>query len=346
MFKLIFDVMSAWNQVGMLAGGAIVGGLGALLLGNQAHWRLRALRVSGTIIGVRETRPRIYAPVYRFLLPDGVAREGTSDTGSSSVAKLRTGATVRLMVFAQHPDTVEEADSCLSEIVGAVFMAVAAVLIYIAVTAWPLTPITWLVLALIAIYTLTRWRKAMPGNGERPSPNPLRGSTRLSAGGATALATKPLLQIEQLAADPAALTQQRGQQRLLRIIRPLTLVAGIALLVLAVQELEATAQLQSGGRRAPGEIVSQEISSGSHSPSYYPVVEFSPGANARIRFRDSVGSNPPSHRVGEIVTVIYLQDSPQPTARIDRGYWNWLPAIALSLFGTLLFAASLRALLK
>jgi hypothetical protein len=346
MSQLIFDAMIAWNQVGMLAGGAIIGGLGVLLLGSQVHWRLRAVRVSGALIGVRETRAHIYAPVYRYVLPNGVAQEGTSEVGSSSVSRLRTGATARLMVFAQHPDTVAEADRYVSEILGAAFIAVAAVLIYIAVTAWPLTPITWLVLAAIVIYTATRWRKAMPGKGERPLANPLGTAARLSADGGAAPGAKRLLQIEQIATDPATIVQQRKQQRLLQYVLPMAAAVGIALLVLGVHEFGATSKLQSDGQRSPGTIVSLEVSSGSHSTSYYPVVEFRTVEDVPVRFRDRVGSNPPSHHIGDAVTVLYLKGAPQPTAIIDRGYWNWLPALALSLFGPLLSAASLRAWLK
>jgi hypothetical protein len=247
------------------------------------------------------------------------------------------------MVFAQHPDTVALADSYVSEILGGAFIAVAGVLIYIAVTAWPLTPITWLVLAAMVIYTAIRWRKAMPGKGARPRANPLGTVARTSADGGAALGAKRLLQIEQIAADPATVVQQRKQQRLLRYVLPITAAVGIALLVLAVHEFGATSELQSDGQRSPGTIVGLEVSSGSHSSSYYPVVEFRTVEDALVRFRDSVGSNPPSHQIGDAVTVLYLKDAPQPSAIIDRGYWNWLPAMALGLFGPLLSAVSLRA---
>jgi len=47
-----------------------------------------------------------------------------------------------------------------------------------------------------------------------------------------------------------------------------------------------------------------------------------------VEFKDNVGSNPPSHRPGDKVTVLYLPNSRQD-AIIDRGvWWNWaIPGI-------------------
>ena len=42
---------------------------------------------------------------------------------------------------------------------------------------------------------------------------------------------------------------------------------------------------------------------------------------AVVRFKDSISSNPPSYRTGEVVGVFYDPDHPRD-ARIDRGRWN------------------------
>jgi hypothetical protein len=64
-------------------------------------------------------------------------------------------------------------------------------------------------------------------------------------------------------------------------------------------------------------------SKGSHY-TYYPVVRFRTDTNETIEFKDSMGSNPPSYRSGDKVTVLYLADAPRGNAMIDRGpFWNW-----------------------
>jgi hypothetical protein len=62
--------------------------------------------------------------------------------------------------------------------------------------------------------------------------------------------------------------------------------------------------------------------------------------NSTVEFKDSVGTNPPSHRAGDKVTVLYLPGDPQRQAIIDRGFLlNWaIPGIVF------LFAAGLAML--
>jgi len=73
----------------------------------------------------------------------------------------------------------------------------------------------------------------------------------------------------------------------------------------------------------------------------YPIVKFRTDRNVLVEFKDNVGSNPPSHRPGDKVTVLYLADNPRQEAIIDRGvWWSWrIPGIIFS------FAAFLAGLL-
>jgi hypothetical protein len=47
---------------------------------------------------------------------------------------------------------------------------------------------------------------------------------------------------------------------------------------------------------------------------------------------------PASYHEDDAVTVLYAPDSPQGTAMIDRGFWNWMPPVGLCLFGMILAA--------
>jgi hypothetical protein len=62
-------------------------------------------------------------------------------------------------------------------------------------------------------------------------------------------------------------------------------------------------------------------------------VRFHDSNEAEVQFKDRSGSNPPSYRVGESVTVLYIRGSAAESAMIDRGRWNWLPTVLLALFG-------------
>jgi hypothetical protein len=74
----------------------------------------------------------------------------------------------------------------------------------------------------------------------------------------------------------------------------------------------------------------EEHSSGSGGGHYvyYAIVRFRTEKNIVAEFKDNVGSNLPSHRPGDKVTVLYLPGNQQQDAIIDRGiWWNWaIPA--------------------
>ena len=74
-----------------------------------------------------------------------------------------------------------------------------------------------------------------------------------------------------------------------------------------------------------------EYSSGRNGGyTYYPIVRYRTARNVTLEFKDSIGSNPPSYRPGDKVTVLYRADHPRDVI-IDRGaFWNWaIPAVLL-----------------
>lgn len=81
-----------------------------------------------------------------------------------------------------------------------------------------------------------------------------------------------------------------------------------------------------------GRVVDVESSrsSGSHgtSFSYYPVVEYQAPSGEKIRFRSSVGTNPPSHNTGESVGVMFDAKNPHH-AKIDSFSDTWLLSTVL-----------------
>jgi hypothetical protein len=103
-------------------------------------------------------------------------------------------------------------------------------------------------------------------------------------------------------------------------------------------------RLKASGWRAQETVQSLELSSAAnHGSSYFPVVSFATARGDSIRFRDSTGTNPPSYRVGDAVTVLYVREA-SSKAIIDRGIWNWLPSIVVLLFGAALTSVSIRIL--
>src|SRR5579872_461882 len=142
MFQFLIDAFAAWNQVLALLMSVFFLSVGALLLGNRLYWRLGASRAEGTVIGVREAGGMYYA-VYRYTLPDGSSAESNSDVGRSACAALNTGRPVHLLVFPRHPDKVADAGSYLLGIGGLAFAICGGFVLRFALTAWPITNMTW-----------------------------------------------------------------------------------------------------------------------------------------------------------------------------------------------------------
>jgi hypothetical protein len=342
LFELFASATEAYQQVGLFLGALFCLGLGGLLLGDALYWRLHALRATGTIIGVVASS-NTYTPVYRYTLPDGASHEAKSDTGSSSVAGKETGRTVKLLISAHDPTSARPADSYLFDILGFVLLLPGAVFAYIAVAHYPVTKMTWIIAAALILYFVLHGRRILIPKAQRVSLAEWRKQRGLGAAGLDLAQVK---RIEELV--PAAQLQQQAavQRQQMRRWAPFIALFAMGLAALAVWQGMRLAHLEAVGLRAPGEVVSlkSEWSSGSGSSSghytYYPIVRFVTPDNARIEFKDSIGSNPPSHRAGDQVTVLYLAENPRGAAMIDHGlFWNW--AIPAAIFAAAILLAGI-----
>ncbi len=76
-------------------------------------------------------------------------------------------------------------------------------------------------------------------------------------------------------------------------------------------------------------------SSSSSSPTYRSVVRFTAANGEPIEFESTFGSNPPSHRTGDRVTVLYDPDLPQRARIRSFGSLWFLPLIFGGLGGVL-----------
>jgi hypothetical protein len=337
MFQLIAGAAAAWNQVGLLVGGALFAGIGALLLGSRLHWRLRASRVTGTVVGVRPSDRGTFFPVYRYTLPNGVSSEATSDTGSSATAGMTTGRAVDIFVFPEHPDKAAEADGWVQEIVGTMFLAVGLVLFYIALVVLPFTRYTAVMAVGLALYAGAKFRRFVPAPGDRPRAPLVQRLQRMNAGTAAVTPVEKLVNV----ADQQA--RQEKQRSSLRKAAPFFMLLGLAMLGLTVHLARVTARLESQGLRTTGTVVGLDRRSDSDGGStYHAIVQFTDAAGASIQFRDAVGTNPPSHRAGDTVAVLSIAGDAQKSAAVDRGVWNWIAPGAVGAFGLIFLAVGVN----
>lgn len=129
--------------------------------------------------------------------------------------------------------------------------------------------------------------------------------------------------------------------KVLRIISVVFSTVGIGMLVASFFIFANTRGFINRAIEAKGKVIdlerSRSSSSGTSSNTYRPVVEFTTSTGKQIEFTSSVGSSPPSHRVGEAVTVLYLPTDPQ-RARIKSFFQLWFGFLLVCVMG-LVFAA-------
>lgn len=112
------------------------------------------------------------------------------------------------------------------------------------------------------------------------------------------------------------------------------LVAGVRALIMQRRQREAST-LASGVVVA---LQKQVLNPGS-SGVYCPTIEFTTASGEDVRFESSYGTMPASHKVGQVVRVLYDPKNPN-SAEIDSGLSKWLVPGCLMIFaiGAFLFS--------
>lgn len=329
MFDLLIGSVQAYYQVGMFLGALTCFGLGGLILGNALYWRVHGLRVSGTVVGVIP-EGNVYIPVYRYTLPNGQSCEAKSDSGSNLLRGKETGRSVPLLISPHQPTEARDASSHVMELIGLVIALPGLWLGYTALTAYPITAMTWIMGAAMLFYLAERGYRIFVRKGQHLSIGEWK--ERLAAGHPPAIDMTKVKRIEDITSAPAVQNAWQSQWRNAKWLQPVLALLAVVLLVVGIRQSMTIMHLQSAGLRAPGEVVRLREERSSGHDSYFPVVRFRTANNVRVEFKDSIGSNPPSRRVGDKVTVLYLPDD-LTSAIIDRGVWgNWILPTVLFLF--------------
>ena len=335
LLQLFAEFWAALNQVGVLLGAGLFGGLGTWLCGNRLYWRLLAKRVKGSVVGVRAPGKLLYYAVYRYKLPSGKWMEATSDTGALPNPDLATGRKVRLLVFKKHPDRVADAESHVLELLGGVSFAVGAACVGVALTVWPATPLTWILVSADGVFVLYLLQRSWPRRSEPPFASLSRRARPAQ------LLDAPASPLEELLSGPVRAERQRLRRTLGRIVTPILMLAGLGVIALGVHLGRNTYLLQSTGERTQGSVLFLELKTNLHGSTYYPVVQFTTAEGTTVQFRDGMGSNPPAYREGDPVNVLYFRNLPEQTATIDRGVLDWLTPGVLCVMGGFLAGIAL-----
>lgn len=343
MFDATFNGLMAFQQVGMIFAGLLCLLIGLAILGNALYWRLKAERVEGEIVGVREkpglSGGKVYYPVYRCVFSDGLVHEATSDSASDRTAGKETGRIVPLMVFRDNPDNVRDAGSYLGGIVSLIFIAPGVLFLYQALTAFPFTIYTAMMTLAFIIFGAAKLKKIIIPKDQRLAPSVWKEMRREKR--RQEMTALPVTRIEDITASPAYMEMLDKQSKSYKYTTPIVFLLSLGLMGGGIYLGNDLLLLERTGLRAPGAVIGLDWKYSGDSGSYYPIVSFTPaGQRRQTTFQDKTGSNPASYRRGDKVTVLYREKNPAKTAMIDRGYWNWLVPGLLAGFGALLLLAA------
>jgi hypothetical protein len=135
-------------------------------------------------------------------------------------------------------------------------------------------------------------------------------------------ALSPVTASEIASAQAASARQRIGA-------RPWLIGIGAVVLLGSILWLRSDLAFRAHALLAHGIVLENEAAQSGDSPVYHAVVRYTDAQGAQHVFRDSFGSAPAWYAPGQAVPVLYQP----PDARIDRGIWSWLPAVALALAG-------------
>jgi hypothetical protein len=329
-FNMVFDAMTAYNQIGFMLGGLVCLGLGGALIGYYVYEHMTGRKVRGRIAAIRcegfKDVPNVsggkwnypytgemYHAIYEYTAPDGKLMRSEDNTGCGSLAGMAPGTSVWLYMNPAHPEKIMRSGP-LWLIIGLVFAAPGALFLYFAFSLYAFN-----IFSLIFFIGLL----AMGAIKLKRTLTPEKMKIAREAFMARKAAEQGPKAGRELTADEIRV-RLRATQSYSGQIGAVCGLFGVAIFALGIYLGHNIQGLLAVGQRAPGEVVGLESSRSSDSSTYHAVVDFDIPGGGRLEFRDSVGSNPPTHRSGDKVTVLYDPDHPEH-AIIDRGVWNWAP---------------------
>ena len=127
----------------------------------------------------------------------------------------------------------------------------------------------------------------------------------------------------------------KKQEAYNRKFRPFIILLGLVLCGGGFYFGKEMSYVLANGLRAEGVVTGMKSDCDSDGCAYRPIVKFTDHKGKATRFEDKVGSNPPSYKRGDEVTVIYLENGDKKPI-IDRGIWNWTLSVALGGIGALI----------
>jgi len=305
-------------------------GVGLLIIASETRNRRGTVEVKGTVIGFSTSaaseETSLHA-VAEYPGPDGRTRYVEAAVGSTSPLNA-VGETITVLIRPDDPDKAI-IKSSLTYVLAAIIALMGLGCCAVFFVVFRIDAFSLVGAAAVVIVGAWKLRGAY-----RAKPDSLRAWTearRLFAPRTFTEETRNQIRWVDSGAVREAADKQR---KMSRIATPILVLAGVGILFLGVHLHRRTEAFLARAVGGTGTVVGLVESSSSDSTTFAPLVEFEHDGKI-YKFKDSIGSNPPSYRSGDVVAVLY--DPARPAdARIDRGRWNKLIPLLVCGFGALL----------
>ena len=318
-------------EIVFLLAGLPIFGIGALIVVSEVNARRNAVPASGRVVGFsrkQQDSGDSFHTVAEFVGADGRRRYVESVVGSSvPLGKVDDAITVLLRADDPESATIQ---SSLMYILGGVMalLGAASCTVFFATfrVGW------WSVATAVAVTLFGAYKlRSLILESDMPF-----GAWRETLGKALRARVYTEDSREQIEwAQPTRVSDAvRRQQRSNHFAWPVLILFGAALLFFGQHQYGKTKRFLEQAARTTGLVVELAPSETSDDVTYAPVVEFEQEGR-KYRFKDSVGSNPPSHSIGDVVTVLYSPANPAES-RIDHDIWNRLLPLLIGGAGALM----------
>lgn len=311
--------------------------IGAALVVSEARTRIGAMEVPAELVGFstgKSASGASFHAVARYAGLDGQTCYLESSIGSSTPLGCVGD---RLSVFVQPSDPAKaEVKSPLTYVLGAVLAAMGLVCCVVFFAIFRITAFS--IAGAVAVVGWGAWKLHGALRGMPMSAQAWREYKSRAIGPRifTDASKGEIAWANPEAVESAFLRQQKSN----RFAVPLLVLAGAGLVALGGHLYKKTEIFLASAVRETGVVVELVANRSSDGTTWAPVVEFE-HEGRQYKFKDSVSSNPASHRIGDHVDVLCDPSHPSD-ARIDRGAWNKGIPLLVALAGALSFLLGLR----
>ncbi len=320
-----FVMEQFWRYTGF---GLAFLGIGAasllFLFGRALFGRVRLPAAKRKTSYAKET----YYPVFEYTAPDGRLIQSEDSSGSNWIADKIPGTSVKLALKKDDYESVSRPGIVLFA-VGLMFAVPGGLLLYMGARRIEFNFAT-LAVAVVALACLAyRVRQYIKPRALWETKEGFRArmkQRRIKKRETGRMLTEPEIRERVVAMNGTA-----------RQWAPVCILMAAGMIGVGFVWLNHLAGFESAALRARGEVVRlvgvHKTSPGGGDYAYYPVIAFETAAGDKTEFRDSVGSNPPDYRRGDVVNVLYDSTVPE-RAMVDRGFWNKAPACGVIVLGS------------